>query len=233
MLPGNIVAPDSHLSLSVRNYTRWFAKEDKMFLPFSRRCLSLSLVVAMALTIVFAQSKPSGQKPNQQKPATTTPETPPQEPQDIETLKTDTDLVTVPVTATDRGGIYITDLRQEEFTITEDGVQQQIAFFGKVAAPFHVVLMLDTSSSTQDKLKQIQDAANAFVQQLQPADRVKVISFDDSVRDLNEFTSNRSVLSKAIYDTRSGAGNQGLRRGRTGAEHDSQDSRTQSNRDLY
>ena len=177
-----------------------------MSLPFSRRCLSLFLLVAMAVTAVFAQSRTQGQRPSQQKPATTTPEPPPSETQDIETLKTDTDLVTVPVTATDRGGIYITDLRQEDFTITEDDVEQQIAFFGKVAAPFHVVLMLDTSSSTQDKLRQIQDAANAFVLQLQPADRVKVISFDDSVRDLNEFTNNRSVLSKAIYDTRSGQG---------------------------
>src|ERR1051325_1045712 len=108
--------------------------------------------------------------------------------QDIETLKIDTDLVTVPVIATNTNGLYITDLRQEEFTITEDGVAQQIAFFGKVAAPFHVVLMLDTSSSTQDKLKQIQQAAIAFVEQLQPADRVKVISFDDSVKERNELT---------------------------------------------
>src|SRR6185436_17043053 len=79
--------------------------------------------------------------------------------QDIETLKTDTDLVTVPVIATNINGLYITDLRREEFTITEDGVPQEIAFFGKVAAPFHVVLMLDTSSSTQAKLKQIHQAA--------------------------------------------------------------------------
>src|ERR1041384_8686413 len=119
--------------------------------------------------------------------------------QDIETLKTDTDLVTVPVIANNTNGLYITDLRREEFTITEDGVPQEIAFFGKVAAPFHVVLMLDTSSSTQDKLKQIQQAANTFVEQLQPADRVKVISFDDSVKDLNEFTSNRETLRSAIY----------------------------------
>src|ERR1051325_1264506 len=126
--------------------------------------------------------------------------------QDIETLKIDTDLVTVPVIATNINGLYITDLRREEFTITEDGVPQEIAFFGKVAAPFHVVLMLDTSSSTQDKLKQIQQAAYTFVQQLQPADRVKVISFDDSVRDLNEFTNDREVLRTAINGTRSGQG---------------------------
>jgi Mg-chelatase subunit ChlD len=173
-----------------------------MLSPTSHRALSIFLVVAIALTTAFAQSKP-GQTPNPPKPPV---ETPPNEPQDIETLKIDTDLVTVPVIATNRDGLYITDLRQEEFIITEDDVAQEIAFFGKVAAPFHVVLMLDTSSSTQDKLRQIQQAAFTFVQQLQPADRVKVISFDDKIRDLNEFTNDREVLRTAINGTRSGEG---------------------------
>jgi len=127
-------------------------------------------------------------------------------PQDIETVKIDTDLVTVPVIATDAGGLYVGDLKPEDFTLAEDGVPQKIAFFGKVSLPFHVVLMLDTSSSTQDKLRLIQNAAYAFVQQLQPADRVKVISFDDQVRDLNEFTNNRETLRAAINTTRAGQG---------------------------
>src|ERR1700754_139122 len=127
-------------------------------------------------------------------------------PQDVETIKIDTNLVTVPVIATDASGVYVADLKQEEFVLTEDGVPHQIAFFGKVSLPFHVVLMLDTSSSTKDSLRLIRQAALAFVQQLQPADRVKVISFDDTVRDLNEFTSNRETLEAAIYQTRSGEG---------------------------
>ena len=173
----------------------------------SRRAVPIFLVVAIALTAAFAQTRPASQKPNPPKPSPTQqPETTPEEPQDIETVKTDTDLVTVPLIANDSNGMYITDLRQEEFAILEDGVPQQIAFFGKVAAPFHVVLMLDTSSSTQDKLRDIQQAAFTFVQQLQDADRVKVIAFDDAVRDLNEFTSDREILRSAIYKTRSGQG---------------------------
>jgi hypothetical protein len=174
-----------------------------MFSPASRHAFSTFLVVALALTAVFAQSKPAGQRP-QQAPQPSA--TPPPEPEDIETLKTDTDLVTVPLIATDRNGLYITDLRQEEFKISEDGVPQEIAFFGKVSAPFHVVLMLDTSSSTKDNLRQIQQAAYTFVQQLQPVDRVKIISFDDKINDLNEFTSDREVLRAAINSTRSGEG---------------------------
>ena len=56
------------------------------------------------------------------------------------------------------------------------------------------------------KTQEIQQAAIAFVQQLQPADRVKVISFDNHVKDHNEFTSNRDVLRKAINSTKSGEG---------------------------
>jgi Mg-chelatase subunit ChlD len=173
-----------------------------MFSPATRPAFSIFLVLILALSAVFAQTRPASQKPKQPQPAAT----PPAEPQDVETLKIDTDLVTVPLIATDRTGMYVTDLRKEEFTITEDDVAQEIAFFGKVAAPFHVVLLLDTSSSTRDKLKEIQRAANAFVDQLQPSDRVKVIAFDDNVNDLNEFTSDRALLHAGIDKTKPGQG---------------------------
>lgn len=174
-----------------------------MLSPASRHAFSTFLVVALALTAVFAQSKPTNKRPQQEPQPSATP---PPEPEEMETLKTDTDLVTVPLIATNRDGLYITDLNKEEFKITEDGVPQEIAFFGKVAAPFHVVLMLDTSSSTKDHLKKIQQAAFTFVQQLQPVDRVKIVSFDDKVKDLNEFTADREVLRAAIDSTRSGDG---------------------------
>src|ERR1041385_8468455 len=83
----------------------------------------LSVILAVNLCLSVAQ-KPS-QDPSQ----------------DVDTIKIDTDLVTVPVIATDRNGAYVADLRQEEFALTEDGVAQQIAFFGKISLPFHVVLI--------------------------------------------------------------------------------------------
>ena len=169
----------------------------------SRRFLAMLFVLAIALTVAVAQSKP--QTKPQPKPVDTT--APPEPaPQDVEVQKIDTNLVTVPVIATSINGLYIGDLRKEEFRISEDGVSHDIAFFGKISMPFHVILMLDTSASTKDTLRQIQNAAFAFVQQLQPADRVKVITFDDEIRDLNEFTSNRETLQAAINSARSGSG---------------------------
>ena len=94
----------------------------------SRRAVLIFLVVAIALTAAFAQTRPASQKPNSPKPTPTQqPETPPEEPQDIEKITTDTDLVTVPLIASDRDGTYVTDLRQEEFQLLEAGIRDRRA----------------------------------------------------------------------------------------------------------
>ena len=128
------------------------------------------------------------------------------EQQEVETLKIDTNLVTVPVIASSVDGNYLPDLQQSEFSVSEDGVKQEVSFFATVNAPFHVVLLLDTSASTREKLGLIRRSAVTFVEQLQAGDRVKVISFDDQVRDLNEFTNDRAVLRNAINRTEAGQG---------------------------
>lgn len=191
-----------------------------------RICLICSLLLAAATAVapqsssrraprkvterpVPAQPTPQPTPPGPEPPAEPPPDPSPStvdDQQDAETLKIDTSLVTVPVVATTAQGNYVPDLRQEEFNITEDGAQQEVAFFATVSAPFHVVLMLDTSASTQEKLKSIQQAGASFVEQLQPADRVKVISFDNELRELSDFTNDRAALTNAIYRTVSGKG---------------------------
>jgi Ca-activated chloride channel family protein len=121
-------------------------------------------------------------------------------------IRVNTTLVTLPVSVTDRDGRYIPNLRKEDFRLWEDGVEQPVAFFSSVDKAFSVVLMLDTSGSTRFRLDEIQDAAIAFVNQLRQDDRVMVVSFDDRVRVLSEFTSDRSRLRDAIRRTAPGDG---------------------------
>jgi VWFA-related protein len=151
----------------------------------------------------------------QEKPAPTPTPAPPQQEDaaddvdvdDGDTVRVETNLVTLPVIANDRGGRYVPDLKAEEFTVEEDGAAQKVAFFATVSDPFSVVLMIDTSASTTvEKMRQVQEAAVAFVAQLRPGDRVKVISFDDELRDLSDFTSDRAALASAIRSTRRGKG---------------------------
>jgi Ca-activated chloride channel family protein len=139
-------------------------------------------------------------------PATNTADSGPEEVDAGDVVRVNTTLVTLPVSVTDRDGRYIPNLRKEDFRLWEEGVEQPVAFFSSVDKPFSVVLMLDTSGSTRFRLEEIQDAAITFVNQLRQDDRVMVVSFDDDIRILTEFTSDRGRLRDAILRTRPGDG---------------------------
>ena len=124
--------------------------------------------------------------------------------EDLSALKIETTLVVVPVTVFDRDGKYIPDLKRENFEVYEDGIKQEISDFGSTETPFHVALLLDMSGSTRWRTDQIQEAALAFVDQLRPADRVMVITFESVVRIASEFTNNREEIRKAILETKNG-----------------------------
>jgi Ca-activated chloride channel homolog len=130
----------------------------------------------------------------------------PEEVDEGDVVRVSTALVTVPVSVMDRAGKYVPDLRQQNFRVFEDGVEQQVSYFASVEKPFTVALVIDTSGSTRFRIDEIQDAALAFVDQLRPDDRVMVVSFDDKVRVLAEPTSDRYVLRNAIRQTNSGDG---------------------------
>jgi VWFA-related protein len=113
-------------------------------------------------------------------------------------IRVNTTLVTIPVSVMDRDGRYVPNLNKEDFRIWEDGVEHDVAFFQSVDKPFSVVLMLDTSPSTQFRLEEIQDAAITFVNQLRFDDSVMVVSFNDDIKVLSDFTTDRGRLRRAI-----------------------------------
>lgn len=138
--------------------------------------------------------------PNNRKPEPQQEQTPtgPEEVDAGDIIRVNTTLVTIPVSVMDRDGRYVPNLLKDDFRIWEDGVEQDVAFFASVDKPFSVVLMLDTSPSTQFRLEDIQDAAITFVNQLRPDDKVMVVSFNNDIKVLSEFTTDRSRLHRAI-----------------------------------
>jgi VWFA-related protein len=146
--------------------------------------------------VLRGSNYPNNRKPDAQPdPAAT----PPEEVDAGDIIRVETTLITIPVSVMDRDGRYIPDLRKEDFRIWEDDVEQDVAFFASVDKPFSVVLMLDTSPSTQFQLGEIQNAAISFVNQLRVDDKVMVVSFNADVKVLSEFTTDRAKLERAIY----------------------------------
>ena len=115
-----------------------------------------------------------------------------------EEIKVETNLVTMPVSVLDRDGRFVSGLTQRDFQIFENGAQQKIEYFQSVEQPFTVILMIDTSPSTQFRIDEIQNAAINFVDLLRPNDKVMVMSFDENVRVLSPATNNRAQLRNAI-----------------------------------
>jgi Ca-activated chloride channel family protein len=115
-----------------------------------------------------------------------------------EPIKLKSTLVQVPVVVSDRGGRYVTGLRQDDFELYEEGVKQQITLFAPIDTSFSVALLLDSSGSTVDQLNEIKLAALAFIDNLSAADRVMVLNFDDSVHIQCEFTNDREQLREAV-----------------------------------
>jgi Ca-activated chloride channel homolog len=113
-------------------------------------------------------------------------------------LKVNVDLVVLNLTVMDENGANITSLKQEDFSIYEDEVKQEISTFLPVESPFNLVLVLDTSISTRTSLPLIKKAASNFTDQLRPTDRIAIAEINFLVRQAQDFTSDRKILKKAI-----------------------------------
>jgi VWFA-related protein len=123
---------------------------------------------------------------------------------EIDVLRIETTLVTLPVSVTDRLGRYIPDLRKQDFHVYEEGTEQEIAYFAAVEKPFTVVLMIDTSASNWSKLGQIRAASQIFVDQLRPDDQVMIVSFASGLTIECQATSDRQKIRKGIEKTGKG-----------------------------
>jgi VWFA-related protein len=167
--------------------------------------LGLSLLT-IAVQVASAQTRPRqvGEATPKPSPSPSSEKSKTEAGEDLDVVRIDTNLVMVPVSVVDRDGRYISDLQRQDFQLREDGIEQEVAYFGAVEKPFTVVLVIDTSASTWSKLDQIKDAAKVFVEQLRPDDQVMVISFGMGVKVQCEPTSDRQKIRKAIGATGKG-----------------------------
>jgi Ca-activated chloride channel family protein len=82
--------------------------------------------------------------------------------------------VIVPITVTDEKGRFVSDLDQKDFTIYDEGQEQQIQFFTRERSqPVVVGFLVDLSNSSRLHWKNYKDAAVEMVQNLIPGDNPK------------------------------------------------------------
>jgi VWFA-related protein len=106
--------------------------------------------------------------------------------------------VRVPVSVLDGKGQPVLGLHDSDFKISEDGKRQGVTFFSGERRPLRIALALDVSRSMENKIRQVEEALRHFVDLLEPADEILVMTFSDRLRVVQDFTSDRQLLARVL-----------------------------------
>jgi len=120
-------------------------------------------------------------------------------------IKIETDLVAIDVTVTDKDGNFIRNLKPEDFRIYEDNEPQKVDFFEaneqkSLTRPLAVVFALDTSGSIKpEEVAKQREAAESFMKLVQPESVFAIITFNNNIRVVQDFTSEPRKISEAFH----------------------------------
>ena len=116
------------------------------------------------------------------------------------------DVVALDVCVKDRDGRFIPELAPDDFLILENRTPQTLEFFlpdGRL--PLSVVLLLDRSTSMAGAaLTRAKAAATAFLDRLEPTDRVEVMAFNELADRRYALGANLQAAAAAIASVESG-----------------------------
>ncbi len=112
-------------------------------------------------------------------------------------FRTAVDVVSFSVTVTDKKGNFVTDLKEPDFELYEDGVKQTLKYFAQGSAadadavplPLHVGVLVDISGSMENEMSLSRTAVIKFLKTLDDAQDMTVVDFDTEVR-LARYTHN-------------------------------------------
>ena len=104
-------------------------------------------------------------------------------------IRTNVDLVLVPVTVTDPLNRLVTGLEKEDFQVFENSNKQEIWSFASEDAPVSIGIIFDLSGSMTSKLIRARESILQFIKTANPEDEFFVIGFNDRPELIEDFTS--------------------------------------------
>jgi Ca-activated chloride channel family protein len=115
-------------------------------------------------------------------------------------VKVDVNLVVLHTTVLDDRQRFADGLKEENFRVFEDKVEQKLAVFKREDIPVSMGLVIDNSGSMRDKRPRVNEAALTLVQASNPSDEAFVVNFnDDFYLDLDkDFSSSIPELKEAL-----------------------------------
>jgi Ca-activated chloride channel homolog len=119
--------------------------------------------------------------------------------EEIEVVRVETNLVNLNVSVySNTLKSRVGNLEKEDFTVSEDGRDEALSYFGKTDVPFDLVLLIDLSGSTEGKRTLIQKASQRFIEAARPSDRLAIVTFADEPTLVTPLTEDRAKLLDGI-----------------------------------
>lgn len=118
------------------------------------------------------------------------------------------ELINVTASVTDGDGRFVSGLRKDDFAVYEDGEPQVITHFSNERVPVSLGIVLDTSGSmTPDKMSAARSAIDRFIfDLLGPEDELFFMEFANRPDMVQEWTSDRRAISRAVARVAAGGG---------------------------
>jgi Ca-activated chloride channel family protein len=154
------------------------------------------MAVCLATRALAQQSQPQV-SPSAQPPAPNAP----QEPQQGQyKIQSQVSLVVLHASILNDRGIFVPGLKQENFRVLEDKVEQKLSVFKQEDVPVSFGLVIDNSGSMRDKRPQVNAAALTFVKTSNPQDEGFVVNFNDDyyLDTEHDFTSDLNEMKTAL-----------------------------------
>jgi len=107
-------------------------------------------------------------------------------------------LMRVNASVTDKNGRAIPGMSNADFSVYEDGAERKIVTVTPTVEPFNLVLLLDVSGSIEERIDFIRKAARDFLRTASPQDRISIISFNNDIKIVSDFTTDRQLLSERL-----------------------------------
>jgi VWFA-related protein len=122
--------------------------------------------------------------------------------QETPTIKVNIDIVNVLFNVRDKSHGLVGNLTKDDFTVFEDGKQQEIKYFNRETdLPLTIGLLIDVSASQMNLIDIEKNAADQFFQNvIRPKDLAFLISFGADADLLQDYTSSPRLLRKGLED---------------------------------
>jgi VWFA-related protein len=102
------------------------------------------------------------------------------------------------VRVTDAQNRAIGNLKPSDFIVAENGSPREVISVSPHTAPVNLVLLLDVSGSVDNYVNFIRKAARSFIDTARDEDRISLLLFNDDVKTLSAFSTNKQQLSKSL-----------------------------------